>query len=290
MQAAKMAVIVQSAIFVMTSLILVFVAGKERQQPYSGRHMCTQARHVTHPVPVRQSYRRPVYRKDLQRVSYQVAYRTVFRMQIRAQLVQGCCPGWEKRNPEDKHCLKPVCKNECEHGKCVGPELCMCDAGYSGRQCQIELDECTGRHKCQHKCINTIGSYECACHDGFKLADDKLSCNLCLSCIGEFQEMQRQLQNLTQKIENLEEEKHLLESNLTSAVSQYEEAVSAFQAKEPPTQTPPPDTTTSIYGPYMMDHMPLDRLASLSEQISILEERMADCMCNNGGPQYYPMG
>ena len=33
-----------------------------------------------------------------------------------------------------------------------------------------------GQNECSHLCINTSGSYECACRHGFQLADDKKTC------------------------------------------------------------------------------------------------------------------
>lgn len=33
----------------------------------------------------------------------------------------------------------------------------------------LDLDECTTmRHNCPHTCINTPGSFECGCQEGFK--------------------------------------------------------------------------------------------------------------------------
>uniref|UniRef100_A0A1X7T8K6 EGF-like calcium-binding domain-containing protein n=1 Tax=Amphimedon queenslandica TaxID=400682 RepID=A0A1X7T8K6_AMPQE len=33
---------------------------------------------------------------------------------------------------------------------------------------QLDIDECvTGTHSCQQRCINTEGSYNCSCYDGF---------------------------------------------------------------------------------------------------------------------------
>ena len=41
-----------------------------------------------------------------------------------------------------------------------------------------DLDECAApsSNLCQQTCINTAGSYQCACHDGFQLQDDGRSC------------------------------------------------------------------------------------------------------------------
>jgi len=266
----------------MTSLLLVYVCAdrdsRDRQQQRTNRRLCS--RWGREWKPVTHSYRRPVYRDG--RTTYQTAYRTTFTM--RSTRVQACCPGWKKKNPTDKFCLIPECKSPCEHGKCVAPDICMCDAGFSGHKCNIDLDECSGRHKCQQKCTNTYGSYDCGCHDGFTLNADKITCKLCLSCVEEFREVQQQVANLTKKIDHLEEEKRALQTNLSSAVTQYNEAISSFKVQEVTPRTAPPPASTDGYGLY--DDMPVNRLTSLSEQISMLEERMADCQCNRNDDQY----
>ena len=41
----------------------------------------------------------------------------------------------------------------------------------------IDTDECAlNNGGCQHKCINTDGSYYCSCDTGYDLQQDKLSC------------------------------------------------------------------------------------------------------------------
>lgn len=40
-----------------------------------------------------------------------------------------------------------------------------------------DIDECaTGDNPCE-ECINTIGSYECRCRDGFYLDEDGVTCS-----------------------------------------------------------------------------------------------------------------
>ena len=41
----------------------------------------------------------------------------------------------------------------------------------------LEIDECQRLlDNCQQKCINTEGSFNCSCNDGFILQDDKRTC------------------------------------------------------------------------------------------------------------------
>ena len=40
-----------------------------------------------------------------------------------------------------------------------------------------DKDECAVNNGgCQHICKNTVGSYECACHNGFTLHENKHDC------------------------------------------------------------------------------------------------------------------
>ena len=41
----------------------------------------------------------------------------------------------------------------------------------------LDMDECADDNGgCQHICRNTIGAYECACHNGFTLHENKHDC------------------------------------------------------------------------------------------------------------------
>ena len=40
-----------------------------------------------------------------------------------------------------------------------------------------DVDECSGANDCQQICINTEGSYECMCEQGFMLDADGIKCN-----------------------------------------------------------------------------------------------------------------
>jgi fibulin 1/2 len=61
------------------------------------------------------------------------------------------------------------CDQDCilENGKA----RCLCNQGFKisddARTCE-DVDECRSSvHECQHFCINTPGSYDCGCKDGF---------------------------------------------------------------------------------------------------------------------------
>ena len=41
-----------------------------------------------------------------------------------------------------------------------------------------DVDECERQNGgCEHSCVNEVGSYHCACRDGYTLADDRHMCN-----------------------------------------------------------------------------------------------------------------
>ncbi|XP_077984833.1 epidermal growth factor-like protein 6 [Glandiceps talaboti] len=84
----------------------------------------------------------------------------------------GCCYGW-KRNQAFQ--CEPVCKEPCEYGSCTGPDKCTCDPGYMGKTCSDDYNECRD-NVCQHRCMNTKGSYRCYCRHGYVLSEDGRTC------------------------------------------------------------------------------------------------------------------
>ncbi|MEQ2196385.1 hypothetical protein XENOCAPTIV_023867 [Xenoophorus captivus] len=73
---------------------------------------------------------------------------------------------------------KALCAQPCVNGgTCLKPNKCGCPPGWTGHQCQTDVDECGGRQPCAQLCMNTAGSYRCACRDGFRLAGDGRSCH-----------------------------------------------------------------------------------------------------------------
>ncbi|KAH9523894.1 hypothetical protein Btru_047340 [Bulinus truncatus] len=61
---------------------------------------------------------------------------------------------------------------------------CSCRIGYEvdpkdPTNCR-DIDECqSGNQPCSHICVNSLGSYACSCHTGYKLAADQISCEAC---------------------------------------------------------------------------------------------------------------
>ncbi|XP_072542812.1 epidermal growth factor-like protein 6 isoform X2 [Salminus brasiliensis] len=81
-----------------------------------------------------------------------------------------CCYGWKRNNKG--HC-EAQCELGCKHGECVGPNKCKCFPGYSGKTCSQDLNECGLKPRpCEHRCMNTFGSYMCYCLNGYTLMSD----------------------------------------------------------------------------------------------------------------------
>lgn len=89
-----------------------------------------------------------------------------------------CCSGWQREKADSTSCKKPVCNIDCRNGgECVSPDTCKCKKGFEGKYCQLDVNECASRNKCEQTCVNTDGGYYCACQRGYQLNDDKRTCS-----------------------------------------------------------------------------------------------------------------
>lgn len=248
------------------------------------------------------------------RIVYEMAQRRVYYMEVVTRLVNSCCPGWDQYDKHERDCLKPVCNKGCnKRGTCVGPDICKCNLGWTGPTCETDMDECRqGRHTCQQTCLNTLGSYKCGCYEGFQLTKDKSSCEICLTCHSEYRSLQAGMKKLTKKVKTLEKEKEEILLNMTVIQEDYRKTMDFIEDLKR-TTTPMPTTTTTtvptttttttttqaptttttttttsksttsidngMYD-YYQPYSALERLASLSEQIANLEEKMSTiCPC-----------
>ena len=54
---------------------------------------------------------------------------------------------------------------------------CLVSSHILIRTSCIDYDECaTNNTLCDQVCMNTFGSYECACNSGYRLLEDSMSC------------------------------------------------------------------------------------------------------------------
>ncbi|XP_008570185.1 PREDICTED: epidermal growth factor-like protein 6 [Galeopterus variegatus] len=86
-----------------------------------------------------------------------------------------CCYGWRKNS---KGVCEATCEPGCKFGECVGPNKCRCFPGYTGKTCSQDVNECGVQPRpCQHRCVNTHGSYKCFCLSGHTLMPDATCTN-----------------------------------------------------------------------------------------------------------------
>ncbi|XP_036126082.1 epidermal growth factor-like protein 6 [Molossus molossus] len=86
-----------------------------------------------------------------------------------------CCYGWRRSS---KGVCEATCEPGCKFGECVGPNKCRCFPGYTGKTCSQDVNECGEKPRpCQHRCVNTHGSYKCFCLSGHMLMPDATCAN-----------------------------------------------------------------------------------------------------------------
>lgn len=74
-----------------------------------------------------------------------------------------------------------TCLDENQYCRGYFNKRCVCQAGYRMNEttgmCE-DINECRERLVCDHYCINTLGSYRCACQEHYQLKADKHTCVL----------------------------------------------------------------------------------------------------------------
>ncbi|TFK08455.1 solute carrier family 12 member 8 [Platysternon megacephalum] len=205
------------------------------------------------------------------RTTYKVAYRLAYRRF--SQPIYMCCPGWRRANVHAVGCSKAICRLPCQNGgSCSAPDRCTCPPGWMGKSCQTDVDECAGpSHGCSQHCVNTPGSYGCACRAGQTLSADGKSCQAsepptepeaspALNRSGASSEAKEEMQALRSRVEVLEQKLQLLLAPFHNLMPSAADDVST-------------DPISQLF--YSLRQ--LDRIESLSEQISFLEERLETC-------------
>ncbi|XP_030317216.1 epidermal growth factor-like protein 7 [Calypte anna] len=208
--------------------------------------------------------------------TYRTIYRVAYRQASRElpQPMASCCPGWSRANSHALGCNRALCWVPCQNGgSCTFPGRCACLPGWTGPACQTDVDECAGpSHGCAQLCINTPGSYHCACWDGFSLAADTKTCLPPVpapppetsSQAGPPGEMKEEMKDLKSRVEALEQKLQLV--------------LAPFHNLMP---SVPEEVGTDPISRLSHSLQQLDRIDSLSEQISFLEERLETCSCKN---------
>uniref|UniRef100_A0A9L0SRW5 Epidermal growth factor-like protein 7 n=1 Tax=Equus caballus TaxID=9796 RepID=A0A9L0SRW5_HORSE len=208
--------------------------------------------------------------------TYRTIYRTAYRRSpgpAPARPRYACCPGWKRTSGLPGACGAAVCQPPCQNGGvCVQPGRCHCPAGWRGDTCQTDVDECSaGRGGCPQRCVNTAGSYWCQCWEGHSPSADGA---ICLPkrgtarvphphpTTGVDSEVKEEVQRLRSRVDVLEQKLQLVLAPLHSLASRALEHGL-------------PDPGSLLAHSFQQ----LDRIDSLSEQISFLEEQLGSCSC-----------
>ena len=63
---------------------------------------------------------------------------------------------------------------------------CVCDKGWTGRECADDADECSDPSVCSDpltECVNFDGSYSCICHYGYAYDSNAGKCEGMISSV-----------------------------------------------------------------------------------------------------------
>ncbi|KAM7392570.1 hypothetical protein PAMA_007607 [Pampus argenteus] len=277
-----------------SSLFILHVMGTPQFFAHHGRRVC--GRDLRHNVvTATETYVQPVHKPYITvcqghrlcstyKTVYSVAYRQVSRVPHHVRFYPECCPGWQRFHSHN--CNQAVCDQACENGgTCLRPNQCACPLGWTGYQCQTDVDECSEQRPCAQECVNTAGSYRCVCKDGFGLTGDGRSCRSLppppsttppsptqtsqATVGGHTDSGFSQVENVTEEVQSLRNRVELLEKKLQLVLAPLN---SFFPLSLDEGLS---EKTTLLSHSFQQ----LDRIDSLSEQIGFLEERLGTCSC-----------
>ncbi|KAM8934314.1 epidermal growth factor-like protein 7 [Pelodytes ibericus] len=234
---------------------------------------------------VTQSFIQPIYKPvvamcpghricSTYRTTYKISYRQVSKTTFLP--LYSCCPGWSQSQTHGHSCYKASCQLPCQNGgSCAGFNQCRCVAGWTGNHCQTDVDECKGgRQRCTQLCINTAGSFHCQCLYGFSLSEDGRTC-LKVEKPTEPTQVLLPTGYVTSVPDNMKEEMEALRNKIEVLEQKLQLVLAPFNSLS---------TYSAEYGADPIGFLThsfqqLDRIDSLSEQISFLEERLETCSC-----------
>lgn len=283
----------------LSSLFLMHVTSTPQFHGHHGRRVCVGDAWSPRVSYSTESFLQPVHKpymtmcqnhrlcstyKTIYRVSYRQVSKTVTNVHT------DCCPGW--RRMHSHNCNQAVCEQSCANGgSCLRPNKCACSKGWTGRYCQIDVDECIEAHGCSQTCVNTPGSFQCVCHEGFSLAEDGMTCSRIptpsvptaapptaddLSSSADAGGGLRLVENVTEEVQMLKNRVELLEQKLEMVLAPFTTLFSLDDiGGEGDANSFLSDRTNFLSHSLQQ----LDRIDSLSEQVGFLEERIGACAC-----------
>ncbi|XP_051533065.1 epidermal growth factor-like protein 7 [Myxocyprinus asiaticus] len=290
-----------TAVLLSSSLFLLHVTCTPQFHSHHGRRVCigdAWSRHVSYST---ETFLQPVHKPYItmcqsQRLCstyktiYRVSYRQVSRAVPNVHIYPECCPGW--RRMHSHNCNQAVCEQSCVNGgSCVRPNHCACPKGWTGRDCQTDVDECKEGHRCSQKCVNTVGSYRCVCEDGFSLAEDELTClrippptpTPASPPKADDHSSNRDDGKDLGLVENVTEEVQILKNRVELLEQKLEMVLAPFNTLFHVDSVGGGGDTNSFLSDRtnFLSHslQQLDRIDSLSEQVGFLEERIGTCAC-----------
>ncbi|XP_057581003.1 epidermal growth factor-like protein 7 isoform X3 [Hippopotamus amphibius kiboko] len=203
--------------------------------------------------------------------TYRTLYRTAYRRSpgpAAARPRYACCPGWKRTSGLPGACAAAICQPPCQNGgSCVQPGRCHCPAGWRGDTCQTDVDDCgaAGGGRPQ-RCISAAGGHWCPCREGHgpsaRLPERGAPRVAPHPATGVDGEVKEEVQRLRSRVDVLEQKLELVLAPLHSLAS---------RALEHGLPDPGSLLAHSL--------QQLDRIDSLSEQISFLEEQLGSCSC-----------
>ncbi|ESO98482.1 hypothetical protein LOTGIDRAFT_174250 [Lottia gigantea] len=212
-----------------------------------------------------------------------------------------CKAGWMGPN-----CTKDVdecagshgCSQECLNQQ--GSYECACSDGFTldsdMKSCKFCMS-CTKEYREMQDSIGVLTRKVRSIEDVELHGADKRPVTTDTSDHQVMNDMAQSIGELQKKVNHLEKEKDMLMGNLTKMENNFKHAMDVMDeikaTTKPVTVTPSTTTTLDPYNPNLYaanpDVMPFDRIASLSEQISLLEERLEGCTCKEY-EDYNPRG
>ena len=94
-----------------------------------------------------------------------------------------CEPGYNGTNCEID--VNECSSNPCLNGNCSEPSVnmykCTCTPGWTGVNCQTDIDECLSYPCINGLCNNLLNDYNCTCYAGFTGKNCDVNINECAS-------------------------------------------------------------------------------------------------------------